>query len=65
MMNRSIGTLIAIVLALLLAAVQPQAPDQNVVIPDICKSLTPDDWFWWWWHSCGKDAGGGGGSGAG
>lgn len=36
----------------------------DTVVPDICKTLSPDDWFWRWWYGCDKDAAGGGGSGA-
>jgi hypothetical protein len=37
----------------------------SVVVPDACRSITPDDVFWWWWYGCEKDAAGGGAGGAG
>jgi len=48
----------AVIVALLLAMAL------DTVIPDVCQTLTPDDWFLWWLHGCGKDSGGGGGGGA-
>lgn len=59
------GLVFAFLLALLLSAVVDQPMPNNTVVPDVCKTLTPDDWFWWWWYGCDKDAGGGGSSGAG
>jgi hypothetical protein len=50
---------LAAVLAILLAVMA-----LDLVVPSICASLTPDNWFLWWLHDCGKDAAGGGGGGA-
>lgn len=51
------------VIALLIAAVLGTIT--GIVVPDICKTLTPDDWFLWWLYDCDKGAPGGGGGGAG
>ena len=55
-MKRIVAFALAVVLAIVL---------MDTVIPDICASLTPDNWFLWWWHGCGGPSSGGGGGGAG
>lgn len=54
-MRRICGLLVALVLAITLGA----------IVPDICASLTPDNWILWKLFGCEKDAAGGGGGGAG
>lgn len=56
------AVLLAVTLALIGGCVRSRGMQ---VIPSICATLTPDNWFLWWWYGCSGDAAGGGGSGAG
>lgn len=52
--------------AVLIAALLAAGPGRLVgaVVPSICSTLAPSDWFWRWFYGCDKaDDGGGNGAG--
>jgi hypothetical protein len=53
-----------IVIALLIAIVIARV-GTAVVRADLCKTITPDNWFLWWLWECSQETPGGGGGGAG